>query len=57
MLALVANYEGSVLASDSIFTARELDPAYSFISLAAGAAVFYWMFFGRRSAAMSSAGT
>ena len=57
MLALVANYEGSVLASDSIFTARELDPAYSFISLAAGAAVFYWIFFGRRSAAFRSAGT
>ena len=56
MLALVANYEGSVLASDSIFTAREFDPVYSFISLAAGAALFYWLFFGRRSVAFRSSG-
>lgn len=48
MLALVANYEGSVLTSDSIFTARELDPVYSLISLSAGAVVFYWIFFARK---------
>lgn len=46
-LALVANYEGSVLASDSIFTARELDAVYSLISLSIGALVFYWLFFRR----------
>jgi membrane protease YdiL (CAAX protease family) len=57
MLALVANYEGSVLASDSIFTARELDPVYSFISLAAGAAVFYWIFFGHRGIVFRSTAT
>ncbi|MBI4205042.1 MAG: CPBP family intramembrane metalloprotease [Betaproteobacteria bacterium] len=51
MLALVANYEGSVLTSDSIFTARELDPVYSLISLSAGAVVFYWMFFARKNPA------
>ena len=53
MLALVANYEGSALMSESIFTARELDPVYSFISLAAGAVAFYWLFFGRRGSISS----
>jgi uncharacterized protein len=48
MLALVANYEDSALPGESIFMARELDPVYSFISLAIGAVVFYWVFFGRR---------
>lgn len=47
MLALVANYEGSVLTGNSIFTARELDPVYSLISLTAGAVLFYWIFFAR----------
>jgi membrane protease YdiL (CAAX protease family) len=44
-LALVANYEGSALATESVFTARELDPVYSLVSLIAGAFVFHgWMF-------------
>lgn len=47
VLALVANYEGSVLTTESVFTARELDPAYSLASLAVGAVLFYWWFFGR----------
>ena len=47
LLVLVANYEGSVLKTDSIFTARELDPLYSLITLSVGALVFYWLFFGR----------
>jgi len=47
LLVLVANYEGSVLKTDSIFTARELDPLYTLITLALGALVFYWLFFGR----------
>ena len=51
MLALVANYEDSVLASESIFTARELDPVYSFISLAVGAVIFYAIFFAGREGA------
>lgn len=51
MLALVANYEGSALTSESIFTARELDPTYSFVSLAVGSLLFYWLFFGRRVSA------
>lgn len=52
LLVLVANYEGSVLETDSIFTARELDPLYTLITLTLGALVFYWLFFGhqRRSA-------
>ena len=47
LLVLVANYEGSVLESESIFTARELDPSYAFITLALGALVFYGWFFWR----------
>jgi membrane protease YdiL (CAAX protease family) len=47
VLALVANYEDSVLTSESIFTARELDPVYSLITLTLGAFIFYWLFFGR----------
>lgn len=47
-LALVANYEGSALTGESIFTARELDPVYTFLSLAVGSALFYAVFFGRR---------
>ena len=48
LLVLVANYEGSVLKTDSIFTARELDPLYTLITLAVGSVVFYWLFFGRK---------
>ena len=48
LLVLVANYEGSVLRTDSIFTARELDPLYTLITLILGALVFYWLFFGRK---------
>jgi membrane protease YdiL (CAAX protease family) len=47
LLALVANYEGSVLTTESIFTARELDPVYTFVTLVIGSAVFYWLFFVR----------
>lgn len=47
VLALIANYEGSVLTTESVFTARELDPAYSLVSLAAASMAFYWWFFGR----------
>ena len=46
-LALVANYEGSALATESIFTARELDPVYTLISLIIGALVFHWWIFRR----------
>jgi membrane protease YdiL (CAAX protease family) len=48
LLVLVANYEGSVLESESIFMARELDPSYSLVTLVIGALVFYGWFFGRR---------
>lgn len=48
MLALIANYEGSALTGESIFMARELDPVYSFVSLATGSVVFYVVFFVRR---------
>lgn len=48
-LALFANYEGSALPTESVFTARELDPYYSLAALAAGACAFHgWMF--RRAA-------
>ena len=50
LLVLVTNYEGSVLESESIFTARELDPAYSLVTLTIGALLFYGWFFGRRRA-------
>ena len=46
-LALVANYEGSVLATESVFTARELDPVYSLVTLIAGAVAFHWWIFRR----------
>jgi membrane protease YdiL (CAAX protease family) len=49
LLVLVANYEGSVLNSESIFTARELDPTYSLVTLSVGALLFYGWFFGRRT--------
>jgi membrane protease YdiL (CAAX protease family) len=45
LLALVANYEGSALATESIFTATELDPVYSLVTLIAGSLVFHgWIF-------------
>lgn len=47
-LALVANYEGSVLYTESIYTARELDPWYSLAALIAGAAAFHWWIFRKR---------
>ena len=50
LLVLVTNYEGSVLESESIFTARELDPAYALITLTIAALLFYGWFFGRRRA-------
>lgn len=44
-LALVANYEGSALTTESVFTARELDPVYALITLVIGAFVFHaWIF-------------
>ena len=46
-LALVANYEGSSLSTEAVFTARELDPWYSLITLVAGGVAFCWWFFGR----------
>lgn len=46
-LALIANYEGSALMTESVFTARELDPAYSLATLVAGALLFHWWAFRR----------
>jgi len=44
-LALVANYEGSALTTESIFTARELDPVYSLVTMILGTLVFHrWIF-------------
>jgi len=46
-LALVANYEGSALTTESIFTARELDPVYSLVTMIVGTLVFHWWMFRR----------
>ena len=46
-LALVANYEGSALMTESVFTARELDPVFSLVTLIAGAIAFHWWIFRR----------
>ena len=44
-LALVANYEGSALTTESVFTATELDPVYSLVSMVAGTVIFHaWIF-------------
>jgi membrane protease YdiL (CAAX protease family) len=44
-LALVANYEGSALTTESVFTATELDPVYSLGSIIAGTVIFHaWIF-------------
>lgn len=44
-LALVANYENSALATESVFTARELDPVFSLACLVAGTFFFHrWIF-------------
>jgi membrane protease YdiL (CAAX protease family) len=47
LLALVANYEGSALTTESIFTARELDPVFTLLTLIAGTLVFHWWIFRR----------
>lgn len=46
-LALIANYEGSALTTESIFTARELDPVYSLVTMIIGTLVFHWWMFRR----------
>ena len=46
-LALVANYEGSAIATGAVFTARELDPWYSLMALIGSGLSFYWWFFAR----------
>jgi membrane protease YdiL (CAAX protease family) len=53
-LALVANYEGSALMTESIFTARELDPWYSLATLMLGGVVFHWWVFGRAARAKNN---
>jgi membrane protease YdiL (CAAX protease family) len=57
-LGLVANYEGSVLATEAVFTAQEFDPVYSLATLIVGAIVFHWWIFGRvaRGPEMGGAG-
>jgi membrane protease YdiL (CAAX protease family) len=54
-LGLVANYEGSALATESIFTARELDPVYSLVTLVVGTFAFHAWAFRRAAAAGSQA--
>ena len=47
-LALLANYEGSALATESVFTAVELDPVFSLAALVLGAFAFHGWIFRRR---------
>jgi len=47
-LALLANYEGSALATESVFTAAELDPVFSLAALVLGAFAFHAWIFRRR---------
>jgi membrane protease YdiL (CAAX protease family) len=47
-LALLANYEGSALATESVFTAAELDPVFSLGALLLGAFAFHAWIFRRR---------
>jgi membrane protease YdiL (CAAX protease family) len=47
-LALVANYEGSALMTESIFTARALDPWFALVTLAGGGLAFHWWVFRGR---------
>jgi uncharacterized protein len=49
-LALIANYEGSALMTESVFTAAVLDPAYSLATLVAGGLMFHWWIFRRAPA-------
>ncbi len=44
-LALIANYEGSPFMTESIFTARELDPWYSLVTLVISGVAFHWWVF------------
>jgi len=53
-LALVANYEESALMTESIFTARELDPGYSLVSIVVGAVAFHWWIFRPPTAAVAA---
>jgi len=53
-LALLVNYEGSALMTESVFTARELDPYFSLMTLIAGALAFHWWVFGGMGKAQSA---
>lgn len=46
-LALIANYEGSALMTESVFTATVLDPVYSLATLVVGGLLFHWWIFRR----------
>jgi uncharacterized protein len=50
-LGLMANYEGSALGTESVFTATELDPVYSLAALVLGALAFHWWIFRGNSTA------
>lgn len=47
-LALLANYEGSALETESVFMATELDPVFSLAALVVSAFAFYAWIFRRR---------
>ena len=55
-LGLVANYEGSVLMTEAVFTAQEFDPIYSLVTLILGAIAFHWCIFGRTARTPQSGG-
>jgi hypothetical protein len=52
-LALIANYEGSALMTESVFTAAVLDPWYSLATLAAGGVAFHWWIFRQPARAVA----
>ncbi len=54
-LAVVANYEESALQTESIFTARSLDPYFSLVALVAGALAFHAWVFRRTAPAVTGA--
>ena len=48
LLALFINYEDSVFRTESVFTAGDLDPVYSLVTLVLSALAFHWWVFGKR---------
>ena len=48
-LAIIANYEGSALPSEPVFTGTELDPWFTLAAIVMGGIVFHYWVFGRET--------